>query len=141
MKGKRSFIGIGISLAVFMLLSIWGVEKVPAAECQLIKISNQVQAANTTAVDPEVLYISKGDCVFWANMSKDMIRVRFNGSIQCAINPVGFDCKEKDKSFVSGYFGTGESRSLEIVKAGTYQYEIQLKSEPSVKTTGTIIVE
>ena len=141
MREKRHLIGIGISLAVVMLLGIWGVETVSAAQCKMIQITDQRQATKTTVVDPETLYISKGDCVFWANMGKGSIRVKFKGSLQCAVNPVGFDCEESKKSFITGYFGRGESRSMEIVEAGTYQYEIQSKKEPSVKTTGTIIVK
>ena len=141
MKKRHFFIGVGISLAVVLFLSIFWVEAVSAKECRLIKITSPAEPTRVTAIDPETFEISNGDCIFWANMSKNLVRVRFMGSLQCAVNPVGFDCEGTKKSFVTGYFGKGETRSLVIVKGGTYQYEIQTKNEPSVKTTGLIIVE
>jgi len=99
MKKKRFIIGVGISLAVVMMLSIWGPEKVSAQKCSMIRITDQGKPTKVTAVDPETLVVSAGDCVFWANISKDLVKVRFMGSEACVVNPAGFDCQESKKSF------------------------------------------
>jgi len=140
MQKKRFIIGIGICLAIGMVLSIVGPETASAEECMLIKVTSQAQPTKVTAVDPQTLGMSAGDCVFWANMSKDLIKVRFMGSQECVVNPSGFDCEGSKKAFVTDYFGKGQTRSLQIIKAGSYNYEIQSKTEPSARTTGTIIV-
>lgn len=138
---KKKKFTIGICLAIIMALGILGPETVSAEECQLLKITSQAQPPKTIAVDPQTLEASKGVCVFWANLSKDLIRIKFNGSQECVVNPVGFECEDSKKSFVTSYYRIGETKSLQIVKAGTYSYDIQTKTEPSVKTTGTIIVK
>ena len=141
MKNKRFIIGIGICFAVVMMLSILGPETVSAEECLLIKVTSQAQPTKVIAIDPQTLEISAGDCVFWANMSKDSVKIRFMGSEECIVNPSGFECEGSKKSFVTGYYGKGQTKSLQIVKAGTYNYEIQPKTQPSVKSAGTIIVK
>ena len=142
MKTKRFVVGFGISLAVVMMLSIWGVETVTAQECKLIKITSAGgEVGKTTNVDPKQMTASSGDCIFWANVSKEQIKIRFYGNEECIINPVGFDCEGSKKSFVTGYFGIGGSKSLQIAKPGTYNYEIQTKNEPSAKTAGAIVIQ
>ncbi len=142
MNEKRFVIGIGVSLAVVMMLSIWAPGTVSAQECRLIKITSQEKGlGKPTTIEPETLTASDGDCVFWANISRELVKIRFYGSEACIVNPVGFDCEGSKKSFVTGYFGTGQSKSIHLAKKGTYKYEIQTKLEPSVKTTGVIVVE
>lgn len=142
MKKNRFVVGFGISLAVVMMLSVFAIETVFAQECRLIKITSQEKGlGKPTTIQPETLTATSGDCVFWANISKDMVKVRFYGSQECIVNPVGFDCEGSKKSFVTNYFGIGQSKSIQLAKKGTYNYEIQTKTEPSVKAIGQIIVE
>ena len=143
MKKKRLLIAIGVSFVVAMMIGLIGLETISAQECRIIKISGRADQ-HTIMIDPETIFLSKGDCAVWFNrFVADEIMVKFDDGKRCVDvtqAPMGFSLNEQS-CYVTNYLPFTGTSSLRFMQAGTYMYTVHAKNIQGSWAKGSIVVK
>ena len=130
----------GVVLILAMIVFVTNVDRSQAAEkCEIVQIL-------PNAIQPEHLFIHKGDCVVWMNWSRgEDVKVIFREGKKCADiskAPSKFEMDAKG-CYVTGYLPFGATSSLLFVERseqGRLDYEVEFpRSEKIVR--GSIIIK
>ena len=84
MNKKRLLIAIGFSFIFAMIIYLSNLGTTFAQECRIIRIIG-MQMHHSIRIEPETLFISKGDCVVWFNRaeSAEEVKVSFENGKKC----------------------------------------------------------
>jgi plastocyanin len=136
---KFLWVGIGTVL-VFTLIIILGYEKKSnaAEKCTIVSIRSPA------GVEPEVLKITKGDCVVWINWTRgEDVKVIFREGKKCAEAtkaPVGFK-KDFSGCYVTDFLAFGQTSSLMFPVEGSFDYEVEFQRKIGKTVKGSIQVK
>lgn len=140
MKTKK-FLWVGIgTVLVFTLIIILGYEKKSnaAEKCAIVSIRSPA------GVEPEVLKITKGDCVVWINWTRgEEVKVIFREGKKCAETtkaPVGFK-KDFSGCYVTDFLAFGQTSSLMFPVEGSFDYEVEFQRKIGKAVKGSIQVK
>jgi len=142
MNKKRLLAAFGVSFVVAMMIGLLSLETVSAQECRLIKIHGKIDPS-TVMIEPDTIYVSKGDCVVWFNRVAKEIQVIFEEGKRCVDvtqAPMGFSVNEHS-CYVTSWIPFAGTSSLRFMEKGTYNYVIETKGMKNVKAKGQIVVE
>jgi len=143
MNKKRLLIAIVVSFVVAMMIGLLSLEIVSAQECRLIKIHGRTEHP-TIMIEPETIYVSKGDCVVWFNrVTAKEIQVNFEEGKRCldvTNAPMGFSLNAQS-CYVTSWVPFAGTSSLRFIEKGTYNYVVETKGMTGIKAKGQIIVE
>jgi hypothetical protein len=142
MKKKRLLITLGVSFLVAMMIGLFGLSIVSAQECRIIKINGRGDQ-RSIIIDPESIFVSKGDCVVWFNrFAANEIMVKFDEGKKCVDvtqSPIGFSLNEQS-CYVTNYIPFAGTSSLRFMQPGTYKYMVKARSGDSW-AQGSIVVK
>lgn len=136
---KIKFLSIvtGVVLILTMMILLTNPEISQAAEkCRPIQIL-------PNAIQPEKVFIDKGDCVVWLNWSRaEDVKVIFKEGKKCADITKAPSRFEMDASgcYLTDYLPFGATSSLLFVQPGTLNYEVEFRSTKKT-VRGSIIVK
>ena len=149
MKKKKLLIALGVSFLVAMMIGLLGLETVSAQECRLIKINGRTDPTSLR-IEPETLFISKGDCVVWFNrLVTDEVMVIFKEGKKCldvSKSSMGFNL-DSESCYVTSWLPFAGTSSLRFMEKGTYEYTVKAKGykdrevNEGKQVKGQIIVE
>jgi hypothetical protein len=143
MNKKRLLIAVVVSFVVAVMIGLLSLEIVSAQECRLIKIHGRTEHP-TIMIEPETIYVSKGDCVVWFNrVTAKEIQVIFVEGKRCldvTNAPMGFSLNAQS-CYVTSWIPFAGISSLRFVEKGTYNYVVEAKGMQGIKAKGQIIVE
>ena len=83
MNKKKLVITLGVSFVVAMMIGFLSLEIVSAQECRIIKIHGRTEHPSIM-IEPETIFLSKGDCVVWFNrFTAEDVKVTFEEGKKC----------------------------------------------------------
>jgi hypothetical protein len=137
----QNFLWVGIgTVLVFTLIIIlgYGKESNAAEKCTIVNIRSHA------GVEPEVLKITKGDCVVWINWTRgEDVKVIFKEGKKCADitkAPVGFKL-DSSGCYVTDFLAFGQTSSLMFPVAGSLDYEVEFQRKVGKAVKGSIQVK
>jgi len=143
MKKKRLVIALGVSFVVAIMIGLLSLEIVSAQECRIIKIQGRADQ-RSIMIDPESIFVSKGDCVVWFNrFAADEVMVKFDEGKRCVDvtqAPMGFSLNEQS-CYVTSYLPFTGTSSLRFMQPGTYNYTVHAKNIKDSWNKGSIVVK
>lgn len=107
-----------------------------AEKCSIVTIRGRDN------IEPNMLTVTKGDCVVWMNWARDDVTLSFKEGEKCVKatkSPMGFKMDVPSGCYIAGAFAYGQTASLVFTEPGTYKYDIEFKV--GGKTSGTIVVK
>jgi hypothetical protein len=140
MKAKKLLlIGIGAALIFSLIIILVYQDKSNAAEkCSIVNIRSYA------GVEPEVLKVTKGDCVVWINWTRgEDVKVIFKEGKKCADitkAPVGFKL-DSSGCYVTDFLAFGQTSSLMFPVAGSFDYEVEFQRKVGKAVKGSIQVK
>ncbi len=143
MNKKKLVITLGVSFVVAMMIGFLSLEIVSAQECRIIKIHGRTEHPSIM-IEPETIFLSKGDCVVWFNrFTAEDIKVTFEEGKKCldvTTAPIGFSLNAQT-CYVTSWMPFVGTSSLRFMEKGTYEYSVEAKNIGGVKAKGRIVVE
>ena len=144
MKKKRVLIALVVSFVVAMMIGLLSLEIVSAQECRVVKISGRGAEQHSIMLDPESIFVSKGDCVVWFNrFAENEIMVKFEEGKKCldvTQAPMGFTL-DAESCYVTNDIPFAGTSSLRFMQPGTYKYMVKAKSGSDSWAAGSIVVK
>lgn len=137
-KIKVLLIVIGAAFILTTVLSLGDLRTIGAAEsCKIVTIRGRDN------IEPNMLTVTKGDCVVWMNWTRDQdVLLSFKEGEKCiraTKAPVGFKMDVPKGCYIAGWVGYGDTVSLVFTQPGTYSYDVEFKV--GGKNKGTIVVK
>jgi len=143
MNKKKLVITLGVSFVVAMMIGFLSLEIVSAQECRIIKIHGRTEHPSIM-IEPETIFLSKGDCVVWFNrFTAEDVKVTFEEGKKCldvTTAPMGFSLNAQT-CYVTSWMPFVGTSSLRFMEKGTYEYSVEAKNIGGVKAKGRIVVE
>ena len=143
MNKKKLVITLGVSFVVAMMIGFLSLEIVSAQECRIIKIHGRTEHPSIM-IEPETIFLSKGDCVVWFNrFTAEDVKVTFEEGKKCldvTTAPIGFSLNAQT-CYVTSWMPFVGTSSLRFMEKGTYEYSVEAKNIGGVKAKGRIVVE
>jgi len=143
MNKKKLLIAFGVSCVAVLMIGLLTWETISAQECRLIKIHGRTEHP-TIMIEPDTLWVSKGDCVVWFNrVAAKEIQVVFEEGKKCldvTNAPIGFSL-DAHSCYVTSWIPFAGTSSLRFMEKGTYNYVVEAKGMKGVQAKGQIIVE
>ncbi len=143
MNKKKLVITLGVSFVVAMMIGFLSLEIVSAQECRIIKIHGRTEHPSIM-IEPETIFLSKGDCVVWFNrFTAEDVKVTFEEGKKCldvTTAPIGFSLNAQT-CYVTSWMPFVGTSSLRFMEKGTYKYSVEAKNIGGVKAKGRIVVE
>jgi len=143
MNKKKLVITLGVSFVVAMMIGFLSLEIVSAQECRIIKIHGRTEHPSIM-IEPETVFLSKGDCVVWFNrFTAEDVKVTFADGKKCldvTHAPMGFSLNAQ-ACYVTSWMPFVGTSSLRFMEKGTYEYSVEAKNIGGVKAKGRIVVE
>jgi len=136
---KFLLIGIGAAFIFTLVIFLGYPETSNAAEkCAIVDIRSHA------GIEPEVLKVTKGDCVVWINWTRgEDVKVIFKEGKKCADNTkasVGFKM-DSSSCYVTDYLAFGQTSSLMFPVEGTFNYVVEFQREKGKTVRGSIQVK
>jgi hypothetical protein len=143
MDKKGVMIVMGFIFVLTMIIFLSNLAKTSAQECRIIIIHGKSGEALIT-VEPETIFLSKGDCVVWFNRFSELpVKVKFEEGKRCVDVtklPIGFSLNEQN-CYVTSYMPLAGTSSLRFMEKGIYRYVVNPKGRDDIKAEGQIVVE
>ena len=143
MNKKKLVITLGVSFVVALMIGFLSLEIVSAQECRIIKIHGRTEHPSIM-IEPETIFLSKGDCVVWFNrFTAEDVKVTFEEGKKCldvTTAPMGFSLNAQT-CYVTSWMPFVGTSSLRFMEKGTYEYSVEAKNIGGVKAKGRIVVE
>lgn len=143
MNKKRLVIALGVCFVLTMIIGLFGLGKVSAQECRIIKIHGRAEHP-TIRIEPETAFVSQGDCVVWFNrLVKDEVMVIFKEGKKCldvTKSPSGW-ALDAETCYVTSWVPFAGTSSLRFMEKGTYKYVVKAKGMNDIRAEGQIVVE
>ena len=142
MDKKGVMIVMGFIFVLTMIIFLSNLAKTSAQECRIIIIHGKSGEALIT-VEPETIFLSKGDCVVWFNRVAKEVMVKFDEGKRCVDvtqAPMGFSLNEHS-CYVTSWIPFAGTSSLRFMEKGTYNYVVEAKGQKNVEAKGQIVVE
>lgn len=136
----------GILVALTVVITILGNPAIIKAQEKCLPVYIRSHAG----VQPETLFVAKGDCVVWINWTRgEDVKIIFREGKKCADmtkSPKGFKA-DFSGCYLTDYIGFGETSSLVFEQAGRFDYEVEFAKSgggpyvSSEKIFGSIMVK
>ena len=143
MNKKKLMIVMGFIFVFAMLILLSKLGTIFAQECRIIKIHGRTEHPSIM-IEPETIFLSKGDCVVWFNrFTAEDVKVTFEEGKKCVDvtnAPIGFSLNAQS-CYVTSWMPFVGTSSLRFIEKGTYDYTVEAKNIGGVKAKGRIVVE
>jgi hypothetical protein len=143
MNKKKLMIVMGFIFVFAMLILLSKLGTIFAQECRIIKIHGRTEHPSIM-IEPETIFLSKGDCVVWFNrFTAEDVKVTFEEGKKCldvTNAPIGFSLNAQS-CYVTSWMPFVGTSSLRFIEKGTYDYTVEAKNIGGVKAKGRIVVE
>ena len=143
MNKKKLMIIMGFIFVFAMIILLSKLGTIFAQECRIIKIHGRTEHPSII-IEPETIFLSKGDCVVWFNrFTAEDVKVTFEEGKKCldvTNAPIGFSLNAQS-CYVTSWVPFAGTSSLRFIEKGTYDYTVEAKNIGGVKAKGRIVVE
>lgn len=147
MNTKKSYVTSTGVLMILIAIMLLGHGLVFSETCQLIRITEEVGAADTRiTINPEKITVPPDTCVVWINwVERHGVSVSFKENVkQCVLatdSPSGFDLKPGEACYVTEHLPRGKTASMYFHKPGVFKYTLELEGKPGVTAEGVIEIK